>query len=84
MVHYRVCPYTMQEGALDLARAVRYVRSHADDYQIDEEDIAIIGFSAGGILCGEEVLHYDGFGIGREDSQWIIPFDEWLSNIFEN
>ena len=87
-----------------------------DDYQIDEEDIAIIGFSASGILCGEEVLHYDGFvngtsldasyvsdeldevsvdvrvlenmphgfGIGREDSQWIIPFDEWLSNIFEN
>ena len=177
VVHYRVRPYTMQEGALDLARAVRYVRSHADDYQIDEEDIAIIGFSAGGILCGEEVLHYDGFvngtsldasyvpdeldevsadvsavgmiyafygrlsvasrdvemlrnanlpptfyvygtedpfydemnasvatlqeaqvsvdvhvlenmphgfGIGREDSQWIIPFDEWLSNIFEN
>ena len=65
VVHYRVRPYTMQEGALDLARAVRYVRSHADDYQIDEEDIAIIGFSAGGILCGEEVLHYDGFVNGN-------------------
>ena len=65
VVHYRVRPYTMQEGVLDLARAVRYVRSHADDYQIDEEDIAIIGFSAGGILCGEEVLHYDGFVNGN-------------------
>ena len=32
VVHYRVRPYTMQEGVLDLARAVRYVRSQADDY----------------------------------------------------
>jgi len=50
----------MQEGALDLARALRYVRSHAKDYGINEQDIVVIGFSAGGILCGELLLNFDG------------------------
>jgi acetyl esterase/lipase len=59
VVNYRVRPYTMQEGSLDLARAIRYVRWHADDYGIDPKDIASVGFSAGGILCGDEALHYD-------------------------
>ena len=35
VVNYRVRPYTMEEGSLDLARAIRYVRSHAADYGID-------------------------------------------------
>lgn len=60
VVDYRLRPYTQQEGALDLARAVRFVRAHAGEYGIDEEDIAVMGFSAGGILCGETLLHYDG------------------------
>lgn len=60
VVHYRLRPYTMQEGALDLARAVRYVRANSEIYGIDEDDIAIIGFSAGGILCGEEILNFSG------------------------
>jgi len=50
VVNYRLMPYTMQEAALDLARAVRYVRSHAEDLGIEENDIAVVGFSAGGIL----------------------------------
>lgn len=60
VVNYRLRPYTQEEGALDLARAVRFVRSHAEDYGIDESDIAVMGFSAGGILSGEELLNYDG------------------------
>lgn len=66
VVHYRVRPYTMQEGALDLARAVRYVRKNASQYGIKEENIAIIGFSAGGILCGEEILNFDGLTNGTK------------------
>ena len=34
VVNYRVRPYTMEEGSLDLARAIRYVRSHAADFDI--------------------------------------------------
>lgn len=36
------------EEALDLARAVRFVRKNAEVYGIDENDIAVMGFSAGG------------------------------------
>ena len=60
VVDYRLRPYTQQEGALDLARAVRFVRTHAQEYGIDENDIAVMGFSAGGILSGEMLLHFDG------------------------
>lgn len=60
VVNYRLRPYTMQEGALDLARGVRYVRSHAKYLGFKEKDIAVMGFSAGGILCGELLLNFDG------------------------
>lgn len=60
VVNYRVQPYRMEEGSLDLARAVRFVRRHAADYGIAPNDIASVGFSAGGILCGDEALNFDG------------------------
>ena len=60
VVDYRLRPYTQQEGALDLARAVRFVRAHAQEYGIKEQDIAVMGFSAGGILSGEMLLNFDG------------------------
>lgn len=44
VVNYRVRPYTMEEGSLDLARAIRYVRSHAGQYGIDPDRIASVGF----------------------------------------
>ena len=60
VLDYRLRPYTQEEGALDLARTVRFIRRHADEYGIDEKDIAVMGFSAGGILAGEMILHYGG------------------------
>ena len=60
VVSYRLRPYSQQVSALDLARAVRYVRRNAEAYGIDPEDIAVVGFSAGGILCGELLLGSDG------------------------
>ena len=60
VLDYRLRPYTQEEGALDLARAVRFVRTHADEYGIDEQDIAVMGFSAGGILAGEMLRNFDG------------------------
>ena len=59
IVDYRLRPYTQQEGALDVARAVRFIRKNADAYGIDPDDIAVIGYSAGGIQAGEFFLHYD-------------------------
>ena len=60
VVNYRIAPYTMRESATDLQRAVRYVRAHADDYRIEPSRIALVGFSAGGILCGEVLLNWQG------------------------
>ena len=52
VVSYRLRPYSQEVSALDLARAVRYVRNNAAAYGIDENDIAVVGFSAGGHLLG--------------------------------
>jgi acetyl esterase/lipase len=73
VVNYRLRPYTMQEGALDLARAVRYVRRHAEYLGIKEHDIAIVGFSAGGILGGELVLNFDGTINGTAIASDYVP-----------
>ena len=59
IVDYRLRPYTQEEGALDVARAVRFIRQNADAYGIDPDDIAVMGYSAGGIQAGEFFLHYD-------------------------
>lgn len=59
IVDYRLRPYTQEEGALDVARAVRFIRRYADVYGIDPENIAVMGFSAGGIQAGEFLMHYD-------------------------
>jgi len=43
----------------DAARAVRWVRTHADDYQIDPHRIGIMGSSAGGHLASTLLTHFD-------------------------
>lgn len=58
VVNYRISPYTMQESATDLSRAIRYVKAHAADYRINPENVALVGFSAGGILNGEVLLNW--------------------------
>lgn len=45
---YRSNPYRMPVPLLDVQRAVRYVRYHAKEYEIDPKKIGIVGFSAGG------------------------------------
>lgn len=75
VVNYRLRPYTQQEGALDLARAVRFVRLHADYYGIDPDNIVVSGFSAGGILCGEQVLNFRGFVNGSFLDSNYVPDD---------
>lgn len=59
IVDYRLRPYTQQEGALDVARAVRFIRANADVYGVNPDNIAVMGFSAGGIQAGEFLLNFD-------------------------
>jgi len=52
VLHYRTNPYEYPIPYLDLQRAVRFLRYHAEDYGIDPDKISMIGFSAGGNLIG--------------------------------
>lgn len=58
IVNYRINPYSMQASATDLQRGIRYVKAHAEDYRINPANIALVGFSAGGILNGEVLLNW--------------------------
>lgn len=60
IVDYRLRPYSQEEGALDVARAVRFIRKNAELYGIDPDDIAVMGYSAGGIQAGEYFISADG------------------------
>ena len=43
----------------DVQRAVRWVRAHAEEYGLDPERIAVMGFSAGGHLASMSATLYD-------------------------
>ena len=43
----------------DAARAVRWVRAHADDYKINPKHVGIMGSSAGGHLAATLMTHFD-------------------------
>lgn len=59
VLQYRVAPNAHPAELSDAQRAIRYVRHHADEYGIDRDKIAIMGFSAGGHLAGSASVHYD-------------------------
>lgn len=46
-------------AALELARAVKYVRDNAEKYQVDRDKIFVMGFSAGGHLAASLSVFYD-------------------------
>lgn len=60
LVNYRVNPYTDEESALDIARAIRYVRAHAEEYGVKEDNIAVVGFSYGGIVASLQANDFYG------------------------
>ncbi|MCD7817731.1 MAG: alpha/beta hydrolase [Lachnospiraceae bacterium] len=53
---YRLNPYRDPVPYLDMQRAIRYVRFHADDFGIHQGKIGIMGFSAGGYVAGASML----------------------------
>ncbi|MBR6807441.1 MAG: alpha/beta hydrolase [Clostridia bacterium] len=64
---YRVYPYDHKAILSDVRRAVKWVRYHAEEYNVDPEKICVIGFSAGGHLATLSATNYDsGFDGGDE------------------
>lgn len=50
-------PIKMQ-ALKDISRAIRYIRSQAKQFCIDENRVAVCGFSAGGHLCASICTHF--------------------------
>lgn len=52
VLHYSLKEHSTFPNPLDdISKAVWYVRSHAQEYGIDPDQIAVAGFSAGGHVC---------------------------------
>ncbi|MBR2460740.1 MAG: alpha/beta hydrolase [Clostridia bacterium] len=59
VLNYRVAPYKHPAELEDALRAIRWVRYHAEKYNIDPDKIGILGFSAGGHLAVSASTHFD-------------------------
>lgn len=65
VLHYRVAPNRFPAPQQDVLRAIRIIRANAENWGVDADKIAIVGFSAGGHLCASCGTGYD-----------EIPFDK--------
>lgn len=54
-----VCRRPFPSNLLELAAAVAYVRTHAAEYKIDPDRIAVAGFSAGGHLAASLAVYWN-------------------------
>ncbi|PAD44087.1 hypothetical protein CHH54_03675 [Bacillus sp. 7520-S] len=52
---YRCNPYRKPVPMLDLQRAIRYVKYHATEYDINPAKVGMMGFSAGGYLVSSHI-----------------------------
>ena len=60
VLKYRLGPRYHHPAMLnDVNRAVRMVRSHAEEWKINPQRIGVLGFSAGGHLTSTAVTHFD-------------------------
>jgi acetyl esterase/lipase len=60
VLRYRIAPrYHHPTPMLDVQRAMRLMRSRAEELQIDPAKIGVIGFSAGGHLASTAATHFD-------------------------
>ncbi|MBP1582541.1 MAG: polysaccharide deacetylase family protein [Victivallales bacterium] len=50
-LHYRVAPNRFPAPQQDILRAIKMMRAHSEDWHLLKDNIAVVGFSAGGHLC---------------------------------
>lgn len=59
VLRYRLAPkYHYPVQLADGQRAIRFVRSHAEQWKLDPTRVGILGFSAGGHLASSTATHY--------------------------
>lgn len=58
ILKYRVAPDRYPIPQMDLALAILYIRANALSYDLDPDNILVMGFSAGGHLCASLGIFY--------------------------
>ena len=58
VLSYRLAPYTRHDALTDIRRAVRLLRHKKEELGITDK-IALMGFSAGGMLSSDCAVHWD-------------------------
>lgn len=66
-LHYRLAPYRHPVPLIDVQRAIRTVRSRAEEFNIDTNRVGILGFSAGGHLASTAATHFFDKSIEPQD-----------------
>ena len=66
VLSYRLKLYTRYDALADMQRAIRLLRSRKDRLGITDR-VAVMGFSAGGMLGGNAATHYDAGSPEAED-----------------
>lgn len=56
---YRFAPYRHPVPLMDAQRAIRLVRLHAQEWNVDPNHVGILGFSAGGHLASTAATQFD-------------------------
>ncbi|WP_207627729.1 MULTISPECIES: alpha/beta hydrolase [Bacillaceae] len=78
-VNYRLYPHaTYQQMAADVASAVKWVHDHANQYQIDRDNIHLMGHSAGGhlaMLIGTNPTYLGRIGLSLNRIHSIVNLD---------
>ncbi|MDD4316986.1 MAG: alpha/beta hydrolase [Victivallaceae bacterium] len=68
VLHYRVAPCCWPAPQEDALRAIKIVRSNAQNWHINPDKIAILGFSAGGHLACSTGIIFDELDVMAGDS----------------
>lgn len=66
VLYYSVAPSRHPQPLLDISRAMCIIRENADKWNIDNNRIAVCGFSAGAHLAASLGIHYDKPYLERE------------------
>ncbi|WP_054742801.1 alpha/beta hydrolase [Cellulosilyticum ruminicola] len=51
ILRYSIAPARFPQALCEALKSIAYIREHANDWDIDTNNIAVCGFSAGGHLC---------------------------------
>lgn len=75
VLNYSCAPAAFPTPLREAALAMRYIRENAADFEVDPQQVAAIGFSAGGHLCGMLGTMFDCPEVADLAAAWQIRPD---------